>query len=157
MSSEASSAHECSRPVFPSVVMTIRPALAIEREVADYFKGRSRLDNHFFQESRPNCSFRQCISILPGFAGGGDHSPDGGPRSWRNSYVGGQTHRVGRRKNPFSLRPCAVVPARAQRRVEGSSRKRMVRGTFVRNREYLRDLCGELPGSGHLRRMLEEA
>ena len=37
---------------------------------------------------------------------------------------------------------------RAHRRVEGNRRKRMVRGASVRDRGYLQDLCGELPGSG---------
>ena len=34
------------------------------------------------------------------------------------------------------------------RRIEGGGRERMVRGTSVRNREYLQDLCGKLPRSG---------
>ena len=37
---------------------------------------------------------------------------------------------------------------RAHRRVEGGGRERMVRGASVRDRGYLQDLCGELPGSG---------
>ena len=37
---------------------------------------------------------------------------------------------------------------RAHRRGEGNRRKRMVRGAPLRDREYLQDLCRELPGRG---------
>ena len=37
---------------------------------------------------------------------------------------------------------------RCPRRIESRGRERMVRGTSVRDREYLQDLCGELPRCG---------
>ena len=59
----------------------------------------------------------------------------------------GPVHRAGRRKNPDRPHPRAGQ-RRSHRRVEGGGRERMVRGASVRDREYLQDLCGELPGSG---------
>ena len=59
----------------------------------------------------------------------------------------GPAHRAGGRKNPDCPHPRAGQ-RRSHRRVEGDGRERMVRGASVRDREYLQDLCGELPGSG---------
>ena len=56
-------------------------------------------------------------------------------------------HRTGGRKNPDHPHPRAGQ-RRSHRRVEGGGGERMVRGASVRNRGYLQDLCGELPGSG---------
>ena len=56
-------------------------------------------------------------------------------------------HRTGGRKDPDHPHPRAGQ-RRSHRRVEGDGRKRMVRGASVRDRGYLQDLCGELPGSG---------
>ncbi len=58
-----------------------------------------------------------------------------------------RTHRSGRRKNPGHPHPRAGQ-RRSHRRVEGGGGERMVRGASVRDRGYLQDLCGELPGSG---------
>ena len=63
------------------------------------------------------------------------------------SPAAGQAHRAGGRKNPDYPHPRAGQ-RRSHRRVEGRGRERMVRGASVRDREYLQDLCGELPGSG---------
>ena len=58
-----------------------------------------------------------------------------------------QAHRPGGRKNPDHPHPRAGQ-RRSHRRVEGGGGERMVCGASVRDREYLQDLCGELPGSG---------
>ena len=63
------------------------------------------------------------------------------------SAQAGQAHRAGRRKNPDCPHQRAGQ-RRAHRWVEGNGGERMVRGASVRHREYLQDLCGELPGSG---------
>ena len=58
-----------------------------------------------------------------------------------------QSNGSGRRKNPGHPHPRAGQ-RRSHRRVESDGRERMVRGASVRDRGYLQDLCGELPGSG---------
>ena len=57
----------------------------------------------------------------------------------------GQAHRAGGRKNPDCPHPRAGQ-RRAHRRVESHSRKRLVRGASVRDREYLQDLCERASG-----------
>ena len=59
----------------------------------------------------------------------------------------GPVHGSGRRENPGHPHPRAGQ-RRAHRRVEGGGGERMVRGAPVRDRGYLQDLRGELPGSG---------
>ncbi len=54
---------------------------------------------------------------------------------------------AGRRKNPDGPHQRAGQWG-ANRRGEGNSRERMVRGASIRDGKYLQDLCGELPGRG---------
>jgi phosphoglucomutase len=50
-----------------------------------------------------------------------------------------------RRTDRAGARPCARQ-SRRHRRHQGDHEERLVCGTSVRNRRYLQDLCGELPG-----------
>ena len=68
----------------------------------------------------------------------------------------GPLHGAGRRADP-ERRDVRAGQWCGDRRSEGGHGERLVRGAPLRDRGHLQDLRGELPGTSHLARVLEEA